>query len=93
MVAKHGKLQRSPFTTQKLRFVNHCLRQILKIFWPERISNHQLREICYEELCKQALGWNPQGKRKRPHLKHTCWKKKKEAGMTWSEIKKAAQDR
>ncbi|XP_045504190.1 uncharacterized protein LOC123700870 [Colias croceus] len=35
--------------SQKIQvFVNRCLRQILRIHWPEKISNDQLFERCHE---------------------------------------------
>ena len=41
-------------TTHKLQvFVNKCLRRILKIRWPDRISNAELHRICkFEELAR-----------------------------------------
>ena len=69
-------------------FINKCLRKILKIYWPEKISNMELwaragqgcvpEEIARRkwnwigntlrkptsDITRQALEWNPQGKRK-----------------------------
>ena len=68
-------------------FSNKCLRKILKLYWPEKISNRELwartgQECVPEEIARrkwnwightlrkptsdttrQALEWNPQGKR------------------------------
>ncbi|XP_048478528.1 uncharacterized protein LOC125488872 [Plutella xylostella] len=102
-------------------FVNRCLRRILRIYWPNKISNDQLRERCHDTLIdqqikrrkwnwightlrrnsdhipKQAMDWNPQGKRKRGRPKQT-WRRTvvdeaKKIGKSWSEIKREAQDR
>ncbi|CAG9093714.1 unnamed protein product [Plutella xylostella] len=100
--------------TQKLQvFINRCLRQILKIFWPNTISNVDLWKRCHEDpvglqikrrkwswightlrrdqnhIPRQALDWNPQGKRKRGRPKQT-WRRSidaemQDAEMTWSE--------
>lgn len=108
--------------TQKLQvFINRCLRQILKIFWPNTISNVDLWKRCHEDpvglqikrrkwswightlrrdqnhIPRQALDWNPQGKRKRGRPKQT-WRRSidaemQDAEMTWSEVKLAAVDR
>nr|XP_021199035.2 LINE-1 retrotransposable element ORF2 protein [Helicoverpa armigera] len=102
-------------------FVNRCLRRILGIYWPEKISNIELWERCGEtpidqqikrrkwnwightlrrdpdHIPRQALDWNPQGKRKRGRPKQS-WRRTIIAeaaaiGRTWSEIKREAQDR
>ncbi|KAK7095931.1 hypothetical protein V1264_005285 [Littorina saxatilis] len=102
-------------------FINSCLRRVLKIRWPETISNADLWErtcqLPAEELIRkrrwgwightlrkpstnitrQALRWNPQGKRKRGRPRNT-WRRDLEAdtrkmGYTWSQIEKMAQDR
>ncbi|XP_070181147.1 uncharacterized protein [Littorina saxatilis] len=102
-------------------FINGCLRRVLKIRWPETISNADLWErtcqLPAEELIRkrrwgwightlrkpstnitrQALRWNPQGKRKRGRPRNT-WRRDLEAdtrkmGYTWSQIEKMAQDR
>lgn len=108
--------------SQRLQvFVNRCLRQILGIHWPEKISNELLLERCNEtpidqqikrrkwnwightlrrgsdHIPKQAMDWNPQGKRKRGRPKQT-WRRTiadeaKNIGKTWSEVKREAQDR
>ncbi|KAL6485865.1 hypothetical protein MHYP_G00052570 [Metynnis hypsauchen] len=102
-------------------FINKCLRHILNIRWPEKISNtelwtrtsqkpvsedikkrkwgwigHTLRKPA-DNVTRQALEWNPQGKRKVGRPKHT-WRRSveseaKSAGMTWTQLKKAAQNR
>ncbi len=41
-------------------FINKCLQHILKIRWPDKISNKDLWHI----LKQQPMDWNPQGKRK-----------------------------
>jgi hypothetical protein len=101
-------------------FINKCLRQILNIRWPERITNtelwrrtnqtpivqtikqrkwhwigHFLRRP--QNITKQALDWNPQGKRKRGRPM-TTWRRTLEVElrsirMSWGEAKKAAHDR
>ncbi|KAK7089318.1 hypothetical protein V1264_024890 [Littorina saxatilis] len=107
-----GKLQTS---------VNRCLRHILNIRWPEKISNadlwkrtnqkpisqdvkkrkwgwigHTLRKP-NDNITRQALDWNPQGKRKVGRPKQT-WKRSieseaKAADRTWPRLKGAAQNR
>ena len=50
-------------TVHKIQtFVNRCLRQILKIHWPDKISNERLWEITNqlpmeEELLRRRWGW------------------------------------
>ena len=102
-------------------FINSCLRRILKIHWPNTISNADLWErtnqVPAEEeirrrrwrwirhtlrkpstnITRQALTWNPQGKRKRGRPKNT-WRRDLEAdakqtGCTWRELERIAQDR
>ncbi|XP_037300014.1 uncharacterized protein LOC119190875 [Manduca sexta] len=102
-------------------FVNRCLRRVLDVYWPEKISNVDLWKRCGEtaidqqikrrkwkwightlrrdpeHIPRQALDWNPQGKRKRGRPKQT-WRRTviaeaKNIGKTWSEIKREAQDR
>ena len=108
----HAKLQ---------TFVNRCLRQILRIRWPEIISNKDLwkktqqKSVAHDiarrkwkwightwrkeqtNITRQALDWNPQGKRKRGRPKNT-WKRTTQTElesvkMTWAQTKTAAQDR
>ena len=76
-------------------FINSCLRRILKIHWPNTISNadfwERTNQVPAEEeirrrrwrwightlrkpstnITRQALTWNPQGKRKRGRPKNT----------------------
>ena len=108
--------------THKLQtFTNRCLKNILKIRWPEVISNQQLWDrtrqapIEFEirkrkwgwightlrkpasNVTRQALDWNPQGKRRVGRPKQT-WRRSidaelKEAGKTWTELRKIAPNR
>ena len=102
-------------------FINKCLRRILKIFWPNLISNvnllarcnmkevrHMIKERKWRwlghtlrkdptDITRQALRWNPQGKRKRGRPKNT-WRRElekelKEMDLTWSEAAAKAKDR
>ena len=101
-------------------FINSCLRKILKIHWPNTISNADLWErtnqVTAEEeirrrwrwightlrkastnITRQALTWNPLGKRKRGRPKNT-WRRDLEAdakqtGCTWRELERIAQYR
>jgi len=102
-------------------FVNTCLRQILHIRWPDRISNEELwrrtkqrplPEAIKERkwrwvghtlrrdqtnITRQALDWNPQGKRRRGRPT-TTWRRTLDAelrsqGISWGEAKRKAQDR
>ena len=108
--------------THKLQtFINKCLRSILHIRWPEKISNedlwsrtnqtsieieirkrkwswigHTLRKPV-SNTTRQALDWNPQGKRKVGRPKQT-WKRSveaemKTAGRSWDELKRTSQNR
>ncbi|KAK7105447.1 hypothetical protein V1264_016822 [Littorina saxatilis] len=57
---------------------------------------HTLRKPS-TNITRQALRWNPQGKRKRGRPRNT-WRRDLEAdtrkmGYTWSQIEKMAQDR
>ncbi|CAH8469006.1 unnamed protein product [Schistosoma turkestanicum] len=107
---------------QKIQvFINSCLRKILRIRWPDTISNNELWErtsqIPVEEeirkkrwkwightlrkapncVTRQALTWNPQGKRKRGRPKNTLRREieKYMRGMNkhWTELEREAQDR
>ena len=102
-------------------FINNCLRRILRIHWPDKISNRELwqrtkQKPIEEEILqkrwrwightlrkpasnttKQALKWNPQGKRKRGRPRNT-WRRELEAdikriGHEWKILEKLAQDR
>ena len=110
--AIHNKLQ---------TFINRCLRYILNIRWPEKISNVNLWERAHQtpinqeirkrkwgwightlrkpgtNTTRQALEWNPQGKRKVGRPKQT-WRRSvedeaKAAGWTWAQLKKMAPNR
>ena len=65
-------------TTRKVQtFINNCHRRILKIHWPETISNVELWQRTKQETIEieikrrrwgwigHTLTWNPKGKRKR----------------------------
>ncbi|XP_043922942.1 uncharacterized protein LOC122798228, partial [Protopterus annectens] len=109
-------------TTKKLQtFTNSCLRNILRIRWPDTISNatllertnqlsigeevkrrrwrwigHTLRKPA-NNITRQALRWNPQGKRGRGRPRNT-WRRDFEAdaklrGYTWNQIEQLAQDK
>ena len=108
-------------STKLQTFINKCLRYILKIRWPEKITNldlwnrtkqkpvsqeiaqrkwgwigHTLRKS-HDNVTKQSLDWNPQGKRRVGRPKKT-WRRSveseaKAAGWSWAELKKAAQNR
>ena len=102
-------------------FTNNCLRRILGIHWPDKISNLKLwqrtrqkpieQEILQRRwrwightlwkptsnTTRQALNWNPQGKRKRGRPRNT-WRREVEAvnkqlSLTWGAMEKLAQDR
>ena len=102
-------------------FINSCLRRILRIRWPDIISNvelwqrtnqlpaedeirkrrwgwigHTLRKPA-SNTTRQALKWNPQGKRKRGRPRNT-WRRDLDAdmrkmGKTWVQLERTAQDR
>ena len=102
-------------------FINSCLRRILRIHWPNTISNldlwqqtgqrpvqeeilqrrwrwvgHTLRKPA-SNITRQALFWNPQGKRKSGRPRNT-WRRDldadvKRSGHTWGQLEKMAQDR
>ena len=109
-------------TLKKLQtFTNRCLRNILGIRWPERITNEELwrrtdqqeigRQISERkwkwightlrkpvgDITRQALEWNPQGKRKVGRPKKTwrrsCEEEMKVLGLSWGELKKKAKNR
>ena len=102
-------------------FINTCLRAILRIRWPNVITNEDLWQRTQQEpveelirqrrwrwightlrkptssIVRQALTWNPQGKRKRGRPKMT-WRRELEAdtkmsGHSWGQIERLAQDR
>ena len=102
-------------------FTNTCLRQILKIRWPEKITNtalwektnqtpmeselkkrkwswigHTLRKPAHS-ITRQALQWNPQGKRKVGRPRYT-WRRSVQAemeaaGYKWRDMVRLAQNR
>ncbi|VDO74779.1 unnamed protein product [Schistosoma margrebowiei] len=102
-------------------FINSCLRKILKINWPDTISNSLLWErtnrLPAEEeirkrrwkwightlrkssncITRQALTWNPEGKRKRGRPKNTLRRiiesDMKRMNRNWKELERIAQDR
>lgn len=107
-------------TRQLQTFTNRCLRIILNIHWPERISNEELWNTCQQtpvnitikqrkygwighvlrrqnSIAKEALEWNPQGKRKTGRPRHT-WRRTidkeiAEENKSWGEIKSMAKNR
>jgi hypothetical protein len=109
-------------TTRRIQtFINNCLRQILWIWWPDKISNVNLWQLTGQKSAKaeiqqrrwrwlghtlrkpatnitrQALRWNPQGKRKRGRPRNT-WRRDldadgKKLGYTWGQLERMAQDR
>ena len=102
-------------------FINSCLRQLLGIRWPDRITNEELLNRTNQEpinkvisrrkwrwightlrkprddITRQALYWNPQGKRKvgrpRQSWRRSCEEELKENGHTWGSISKISQNR
>ena len=109
-------------TSNKLQvFLNNCLRHILNIQWPEKISNKNLWERTQQDpiiqqitrrkwrwightlrkpqgdITRQALEWNPQGKRRvgRPKAtwRRSCEEEMKLCNQTWGQLKKASQNR
>ena len=112
----------SKYITTKLQvFINKSLRKILRIFWPDQITNNELWKCTkqpkidlqirkckwgwlghtlrkpMEDITRQALERNPQGKRCRWRPKNT-WQRtvlEEAKGMkkTWAEIKCDAKNR
>jgi hypothetical protein len=108
--------------TAKLQvFINKCLRKILRILWPDQITNKELWKCTKQPridmwirkrkwgrlghtlwkppniIARQALEWNPQGKRDRRRPRNT-WQRTvlEEAegvNKTWTEIKTDAKNR
>lgn len=78
---------------------NRCDIEPIKIIIKKRKwqwIGHTLRKEP-DEICRQALDWNPQGSRKRGRPK-TTWRSSlaqdiKDSGKTWSQIKALANDR
>jgi hypothetical protein len=104
-------------------FINRCLRKILRIRWPETITNQELWERTGQKPLdrqmkkrkwswightlrkppgiteKNALDWNPQGKRRRGRPKKT-WKRTveeedegRDEGKRWQEVKAVAKNK
>ena len=102
-------------------FINNCLRYILRIWWPNKISNIELWKCMQQEpinsqiksrkwgwightlrkdprnIARQALDFNPQGKRK-PGRPKANWRRSTldeliKTGTTWQEAKTIAQKR
>lgn len=102
-------------------FINNCLRYILTIWWPNKISNVELwrrmnQEQIHNEIksrkwgwishtlrkdprnkARQALDYNPQGKRK-PGRPKSNWRRSTLDELTktetsWQEVKTIAQKR
>lgn len=102
-------------------FINNCLRYILRIWWPRKITNVDLWRQTNQErinnqiqsrkwgwightlrkestnIARQALDYNPQGKRK-PGRPKTNWRRStldelKKTGTSWQEAKTIAQKR
>jgi hypothetical protein len=96
-------------------FINKCLRKILRIFWPDQMTNsalwkrtnqlridlqirkckwgwlgHTLRKSS-EDIARQALEWNPQGKKGRGRPKNTqrgtMLEEVKGVNKTWADAK------
>jgi len=112
----------SKYITTKLQvFINKSLRKILRIFWPDQLTNnvsgkltkqpridlqirkrkwgclgHTLRKSI-DDITRQALEWNPQGKRGRGRSKNTWWRtvleEAKWVKKTSAEIKCDAKNR
>jgi hypothetical protein len=108
--------------TKKLQvFINKCLRKILRVYWPEVISNEDLwRETGQEpvedtikrrkwrwightlrkptnDITRQALDWNPCGRRRRGRPRET-WKRTLDKDLrtvnrSWMEVKGFAANR
>ena len=101
-------------------FINACLRKILRIHWPEIISNTALWERTKQapikeditlrkwkwvghtlrrpnSITRQALTWNPQGKRKKGRPRNT-WRRDLEKetakmGLSWGEMCRLGENR
>jgi hypothetical protein len=108
-------------TTKLQVFIKKCLRKILRIFWPDQITNKELWKRTKQpriglqiskckwgwlgrtlrkpsdDIARQALEWNPQGKRGRGRPRKT-WQRTvleeaKGVKKTWAEIKTDAKHR
>ena len=120
MDLKPGKLLKVSYTNSKYSLT--CLRRILNIRWPEKISNKELwqktnQPPVEEELkrrkwrwightlrkpkhniTRQALQWNPQGKRGRGRPPINTWRRDFIAemeieGNRWQDLERKAQNR
>ncbi|RTG88635.1 uncharacterized protein DC041_0001072 [Schistosoma bovis] len=87
-------------TVKKVQvFINSCLRRILNIHWPDIISNSLLGNTLRKSsncITRQAVTWNPEGKRKSGRPKYTL-RSEIEADMKrmnkiWKEMERIAQD-
>ena len=109
-------------TMKKIQiFINNCLRRIIRLRWPDTISNEDLWQQTRQQpieadiqrrrwrwightlrkpatnTTRQALRWNPQGKRKRGRPRNS-WRRDlnadaKRMGLTWGQLERAARDR
>ena len=119
MELKPGKLLKVSYTNSKYSLI--CLRHILNIRWPEKISNKELWQKTNhppveEELkrrkwrwigqtlrkpkhniTRQALQWNPQGKRRRGRPRNTRRRdfiaEMEIEGYRWQDLERMAQNR
>jgi len=79
--------------TAKLQvFINKCLRKILKIFWPDQITNKELWKRTKQpridlQIRKSKCGWLG------PTWRRTALEEAKGVKKTWVGIKTDAKDR
>ena len=96
--------RKTKMTQRKIQtFINNCLRRLFNIRWPVKVSSEDLWKRAGQEpvakqilrrkppssITRQALTWNPQGKRRRGRPRNS-WRRDTEAklrrqGMTWGE--------
>lgn len=81
----------SLFSSSIQSFINTCLRRILRVRWPNTISNLELWQ-----RTGHTLFWNPQGKRKGGRPRNS-WHHDMDAdvnwsGQVWGQLQKWAQD-
>lgn len=90
-------------------FQTRCLRRLLRIFWPNAISNEDLYKkwqwighVCRihaTSIPRVALRWTPTGKRKRGRPKRDLEKINRERNegeqldITWGRVQRWLQDR